>query len=643
MQLIEVGTVRRLKRCVLFAALMVTVLGAYACPNRLVNRGLGELLVFLPTTEWGSIDVRDYPFLRVHWYPTSIQEGDVVEPFTLDSGAGTPNQQVCQSESGCLLFFVDTNHDAHFAHETVVALWRIDTKSFQTPVLGQWWPLLNGKPLFDTVRAREDWKDELDPDPVTSIVFPRDFPRDYIPEFRNVDPLGFRVRSTTSHRPTPFGLGSDVGEPEDCSKWAVIVNGYHDPEDTFHIDTGGMYTLLRGHGIPDNQINYLCPNPDNTEGCDIQVDQDNLRDVLVNMGSDFGEGALADSACQEFILFYSAHGGFENLYCGNCDECPPLAYATLEGWLDEVHCAKVTVVVEACKSGGLINTLMGSSPTGQTRYVFTSTSDSEESYRDIDKIGEVEDKNPGDIGSETVWGYVESVAAGSSDEDGDNVVSFSEAAKYATDKDITTKIGNVPQQSAGGGPVTAVPSCADQSVVGELEVSLTQIGLVDPADVGQILRCRCNHLEAVVTGVPAGGPINPPPVATARFFWTDTPWTDTSVPKWRASDNENEYGDFKQIEDSTRLMAMDGASQSIKLDWEVGTGIEPGMHITLLALVDSPSSPIADSPSSPIADTEIGIDVLEEGNWASALKLEVINPSSCFLFPCKGGNRRCEP
>jgi hypothetical protein len=335
------------------------------------------------------------------------------------------------------------------------------------------------------------------------------------------------------------------------------------------------------------------------------------------------------------MLFYSAHGGRGALYCGRCADCDGIAHTTLEGWLDKVHCANITVVVEACKSGSLLKELKSSPAPGQTRYVFSSTTERDNSYRDIDKIGRQEDSNPGDTGSETVWGYVEGVAASSSDENGDAKILFAETFEYAKAKDITTLAGNEPQKHEGGGPIEAVPSCNGGPGNVALEIELTQEDPVGRANWGQIPRCRCNHLKAVVKEVSGGGPAERPPVAKATFYWTDAPWTGSSEPKWKPSETGNDFGDFKEIRDSTRLLAIDGDTHTIPLDWETCTKIDAGTVITVLALVDTPSSPIADK------ETTISEMVAEK--WASALKLEVINPSSCFMFPCKGGNRRCDP
>ena len=639
----DFGVARRTRSCVLFSIIMLFVLGADDCPNQQASRALNKLLTSLSQTSWGGIELNDLKFLRVHLYPKTIEKNEYVESFSLQPTTGAPNRQECKSEGGCLLFFVDTNHYAHFAHQTVVALWRIDEESFQTPIVGEWWPLLNGKPIFDKVRKREDWTNPTDPDTARTIVYPTDYQRDYFAEFRIVDPIGISVQDPVSYRLVAAEIPPTGEETEACSVWAVIVNGYDDPEDTFHIDTGGMYMVLRGHGIPIDQIHFLCPNPLTTEGCDDQVIYTKLKEVLTETlptAIPFTTD-LADSECQELLLFYSSHGGDEHLWCGECEDCSPISFTNLSNWLDKVPCHKITVVVEACKSGGLIDYLKNAQLAGQKRFIFTSTSEDESSYRDIDKHDSDWDNNPGDIGSETVWGYVESIGTSMTDGNNDKEISFAEGSTYAKDFDITTLMGNELQVFDDGLSAVAVPSCADGPGTDQLKIELTQEEVVQPADLGEVLRCRCNQFKATVSLINDGGPADPPPVASARFYWTDVPWNTDLNPTWQPNKpNEPDEidvfnGDFREIQDSTRLLADVGADQSIELHWEIGTNISAGSVITLLAVVDSPAFPIAD------ASTGLN-ELLDDNLWASALKLKVINPSSCCLFPCKGGNRRCE-
>jgi hypothetical protein len=73
---------------------------------------------------------------------------------------------------------------------------------------------------------------------------------------------------------------------------------------------------------------------------------------------------------------------------------------------------------------------------------------------------------------------------------------------------------------------------------------------------------------------------------------------------------------------------------TLDVSWDVGSDFEAGTEITLLAIADSPHAPIPEGPMS--------IDELIGNDQASALTLEVVNPSSCFIFPCGCRTVRCE-
>jgi len=625
------SVVRRARLFVLAFIAVIVLLGADGCGNRAAKHALVDLMETLNTPAWGNIDAEAEEFdrLRVHLYPDPIEEGEWVGPFIPGEDTDGSNRIVCQSDEGCFVLFVDTDHWAHFAHKTVVALWRLDTGRFQPPVVGEWWPLLNGTPVFDKVRKREDWFNTADPDDMQTIVYPEDLPRVIAPGFMANDEMGFSVTEPLplpSPSPPPSPGPGPVPTPEavdDCDVWAVIVNGFNDVDDTFHIDTGGMYQALRGHGIPQDQIHYLCPDPAGSEGCETVASEVELQKVLTEtMGTDIPPTAnLVDSSCQELLFFYSTHGDSDILWCG--DDQP--TFDQLRDWLDQVNCAKITVVVEACNSGGLIGKLVPP-PTGQARFIFTSTDQNGVSYRDVDWIDDDRDPNPGDIGSETVWGYVEAMGTGSVDADADQRISFSEATNYAIDKDITAAFGNQPGIHVGGTVSPAAHSCSSTSASNKMKIELAQNTVVSSAGPGEALRCRCNLLSAEVT-FPA---VNPPALASATFYWTDEPWTASSGLTW---DLDNQVH-FKQIRNSTRLLPVQTNPYSIVVEWYVGSNIDAGTTITLLAVADAPDVPI---PVGPIA-----LDVLVADSWASAVKLEVVNPSSCFIFPCGCRTLRCD-
>ena len=65
MQKKYVGIVRPMRRCALFVVVLLTTLGADECPERMVNSALAEMLLLLPQSDWGEIDIRYLPNLRI--------------------------------------------------------------------------------------------------------------------------------------------------------------------------------------------------------------------------------------------------------------------------------------------------------------------------------------------------------------------------------------------------------------------------------------------------------------------------------------------------------------------------------------------------------------------------------------------------
>ena len=91
---------------------------------------------------------------------------------------------------------------------------------------------------------------------------------------------------------------------------------------------------------------------------------------------------------------------------------------------------------------------------------------------------------------------------------------------------------------------------------------------------------------------------------------------------------------FKEIWDSTQLLPAQGYPHNFVVRWDVGSETEAGREITLLAIADSPHAPIPEGP--------MPLDELIGNAQASALTLEVVNPSSCFIFPCGCRTLRCD-
>ena len=610
--------------------LLPFVLAFDGCPKGDRERAIYSVVVKFIEENVASVTLSEN--LRVHLYRDVLPTGTVVRPYWPEVDPGQHVDLTCSGDEGCRLFFIDTDHWAHFAHPTVVVLWDPGAAPNQVIrwVEGEWWPLVNGQPVFDTVRKREDWKSEDDPDPMSTIVFPRS--RDLI------ESLSDQMAISVIHQPVspPPTSGLAVFSPAvPCSAWAVLVAGHDDESDTFDEDIEAMETVLRGYGVSPSHIFSLSTRnnggglPD--EVIRLTATKANVEDVLttqlINRINALG------MSCSDLLFFYASHGytavdpadpnrtvGYLKCVGG------PIADTNLQSWLAGVPCTRVAVVLEACKSGSFIAELRDVPPLNPTqteRLLITSTNDTGSTWRDKDEFGGVMDSNPGDIGSETIWGFTEAYGTGIAAISASQQVSFSDAFNYAKKHDLKHRVLlNDPQMRSNSANSTIVPSCVVQPASPGLMIDLTQPVPTDPARNGELARCRCNVFLATVSS--GGG--TPPPVATARFFWTTE-----EDPKW----NLNAQPHFKEVWDSTQLISAPGYPHEFELKWEVGTAIKAGSVITLLAIVDSPHAKIPEGEM-------LLSDLLAQTSQASALRLEVINPSSCCLFPCKGGSRTCD-
>jgi hypothetical protein len=255
-----------------------------------------------------------------------------------------------------------------------------------------------------------------------------------------------------------------VAEP--CPVWAVIVDGDNDISDTFDEDAAGMYAVLRGHRVPRHQIYYFNPHlkaPDPcllpsgvgddpvcepVAGCQppgpFEHEQRTSYCRLRRVMTEYLPTRISASAagCDELLFFFSSHGVNQMLkLVSDKPYGAKITTAQLDAWLAGVPCKKVTVVIEACKSGWFAAPPMSPSAKNpqQQRVVFTSTTKTGVSHQDIDSRY---DSNPGDVGSETIWGYIEAFGTGSADRRSiggslDERISFSEAVAYARANDAS--------------------------------------------------------------------------------------------------------------------------------------------------------------------------------------------------------------
>ena len=594
----------RLIRTVATVILAVALIGAERCPRGARDRAIALVVSKIVDQIWDQVD--QHGGLRVHAYPRELDAGTKVEPFAPPGVA--VDSMTC--ENTCLLFFIDIYPSGHFAHPVVIALYDLRTRELNH-VEGDWWPLVTWpsgaiEPVFDTVAKREDPALIVYGKPSLYTVYD---PSDYA-QFTHLP------RRTPAPTPSMF---FDSGPPPtpapSCSVWAMLVNGWDDPSDTFDEDTDGMYEVLRGHKVPEDHIYYLSPY--HGDGLyKKKTTKNGVMEILTEkLPTRIQEEKLATGVgCTELLFFYSSHGLNEVLSCvSNKPFGGWIGAGDLHTWLGSVPCERVTIVIEACYSGSMVDYLKNH--LDQERRLFTSTTKTGVSRRDVDWAG---DPNPGDAGSETIWGYVEAFGSSPADGDSNLELSFQELAKYAIDNDITVTTGNTPQVYPSPPPTSISHTCyRPPTLTGtNLEVSDGPRPAQQPAGttvgtIGKVVRCKDNELTVTVKNAGTATLA----AATVNAYWTDK----SPSPTWP--------NDFNQIGNTQLLTDLEnGSSQSYLLNWKVEKELKKGTIVTLVATVDSPQDALTGVSQS--VNALIGVD-----NNIGFEEVKVVKPPFSLL-PC---------
>jgi hypothetical protein len=520
---------------------------------------------------WEKADKRKG--LRVHQHIQLLPKGTRVQPAFVPEGK-EPSGTECKNP--CWLFFIDEDPRAHFAHPVRIVL--IDSMTGEQQVIStEWWPLIDGKPIFSTVKERSDPK---------TIIF------DKVPD---------RELRSEKQKEVIGGASGKVKMHDPCSTWAIIVCGYDDLPDTFDEDTDGIYNVLIGLGVPDDHIFFVSPHTTHTG-----VDQPTS---IANVQWAINQVAAQADETDKVLFFYSSHGGVDSLLC--VPGSPGGGYISgsdLRNWLSAITSQELVIVIEACHSGSLIgryadgtyvaaeDDLTGHGETN--RAVFTSASSDTSSYADEDGP---DDPNPGDSGSETIWGYVEAFGTASADLNTDGEISFGEAWQYAWNNDVTRIRGwNTPQMVHTGLNANNVYNYC-YKVSGSRDLFVAD----GPGDVGHN-SYDYNSTDIWVTQDPAetdhqdvvSGMDNFVHVAvhnrgttsitngSLKVYWGDVS-TATSWPS-----------DFHQIGSTHTFSSLaTGDTLTHTWTWYVDPAIGLGHHFCLIAVSDSPDDPMTGGPA----------------------------------------------
>ena len=416
--------------------------------------------------------------IRVHLFNKILNGGSAVLSASVTDNKVEP--LVC--ETTCLFFFVDKYPRAHFAHPVEYVLYELEpdatkTESNLKSTEADWWPEIRapgqlnraGEQIFDTVASRSTLAEIV---ARTGGLAASERDGTVAFELRSTKrsiggSLHGRLKAVGDDSPGKKSgqkssatsekmSGLTAADTGTRSVWAVILNGGLDASDTFDEDADGMFALLIGHDVPNDHIFYLSPHhgeepcpmgegyeedlgswgiPSDEIENKICTTFSNVEKVMTETVPDrINDGGIE---CDHFVFFNSSHGKPQELICvaSKTGIGGMIGNVLLKDWIAGINCKKITMIIEACHSSDVLSQLQ-ERPEGnpeQVREIFTSTSMGEDvSFGDDDALV---DPNPGDVGSESTWGYIEAYATGSADgilgEVPDKGVSFAEAAKYA--------------------------------------------------------------------------------------------------------------------------------------------------------------------------------------------------------------------
>jgi hypothetical protein len=248
-----------------------------------------------------------------------------------------------------------------------------------------------------------------------------------------------------------------IGKPDQPLKnfWAIIVCGGFASSDklAFAKDTDCMYSVLRGYGVPKENIYYFLPADVKEEIVKYAAEgnqfrfqntgeakKDFYKDAIMEAFSDIAE--KINKKIGKFLFLISSHGDKQFVAIDiNKDYWEKITLSMLKPRVDAIQCKSKYILIDACFSGsfaGLFNNPQtGSNPL----YVITSARDNEFSYPDIDDDSADSGENNADRGTEFMGGFIEAFTNGDADchlGDDENRVSLGEAFDYACARSYNT-------------------------------------------------------------------------------------------------------------------------------------------------------------------------------------------------------------
>lgn len=240
--------------------------------------------------------------------------------------------------------------------------------------------------------------------------------------------------------------------------WAFIISGnpYESPiGSSMQKDADGMYSILSGYGVLDDDIFYLKPNISSSALSlknDGKIDSYDISRQKIEYIFNTITGLQKRNPKDKFLLFISSHGDENSLNLQpKIGTAENITFIQLKQWLNKIKCKRIYILINACESGGFVgeksnlnvdlnNALCGTENdyihtlSESNRIVITPCAMHEPVIPDYD--GDC-DENKDDRGTEFIGGFIAAFTKADADcyknSDGkvDGKISIAEAFDYA--------------------------------------------------------------------------------------------------------------------------------------------------------------------------------------------------------------------
>ena len=249
-----------------------------------------------------------------------LNAGDVVVPAVVDDGVD-PATVTMTAANPSWFFFVDLNPVSSFSHAVKYALVDAVTGKVSS-VNADWWPAINGVPIYASSDDRADSADRYQP-PFGQPLFPASTQNSAVSVMGDVLKVAPR--------------GAPAVSPPGVRRVALVVQGSYELANYY--DAVNMAGYLTDAGFTVTQTHPLFYN------------KDDVLEKIASLSSKLGDA-------DQFLFYISSHGSSGRLHYerSRSDEVY-IDYPTLAATLAKGNAGHLDVIVDACRSGNTITEL----------------------------------------------------------------------------------------------------------------------------------------------------------------------------------------------------------------------------------------------------------------------------------------------